>query len=101
MNPKFKRYLEIFIVIGVFYYFIYMFAYVYVLDSYCDKNSQIVEDTKKMNLYILGDCNSNYFCEVTEQKYVLGKLSNYKCSKKILDRYEYDFYLNKYEELIK
>ena len=78
-----------------------MFSYMFILDTYCDKYSQEVENTKKMNLFILWDCNSNYFCEVSEQKYVLGKLSNYKCSKKVLDRYEYDFYLEKYRNIIK
>ena len=101
MDPKLKRYIEIFIVLWLLYYFIYMFAYMFFLDNYCDKYSQEVKDTKKMNLFILWDCRSNYFCEVWNQKYVLWKLSSYDCKKKKLDRYEYDFYLNKYKEFTK
>lgn len=101
MNPKLKRYFEIFIVLWVLYYLIYMFIYASVLDWYCSEYSQEVQDTKKMNLFILWDCRSNYFCEIKDKKYLLWKLSSYSCDKKIINRYDYDFYLNKYEEFFK
>ncbi len=101
MNTKFKKYIEIFIVITFFYYLIYLFSYISILDNYCNKYSQEVVNTKKMNLIILWNCNNNYFCEIWNKKYILWKLSNYKCNKKILNIFEYDFYLNKYKELIK
>jgi len=101
MNPKLKKFVEIFIFLWIIYYVLYLIAYVYFLDSYCSKYGQNIEDTKKMNLLVLWKCEQNYFCKATEHKYILGKLSSYKCSKKIIDRYEYSFYKNKFNELIK
>ncbi len=101
MNPNFKKIIEIFIVLWVFYYFIYMFAYVYFLDSYCNKYSQEIDDTKNINLVIIADCRSNYFCEVLDKQYIWWKLSSYKCNKKILNRFEYKYYETKFNELIK
>ena len=101
MNSTFKRYLEIFIVIVVLFIIIYFTLYKIYFDSYCSKYSQEITDYKKMNLLTLANCKKSYICNTEKEIYELWKLLEYNCIKKKVDIFEYSYYENKLNKLIK
>lgn len=100
MDPKLKRYLEIFLVIWVLFTLIYFISYKTFLDEYCSKYSQVVSNYKKMNLITASKCKTNYFCELNDEIYESWKLIEYNCVKQRVDIFEKDNY-DKYFEFFK
>lgn len=94
MDPQFKKYLEIFIVIFLIISFVYFIMYKFHLDVYCAKMSQKVKNYDNMNLIILENCDSSLFCERTSELHEKWKLIEYSCSKKRYDKFELDYYTN-------
>jgi hypothetical protein len=93
MNPKIKRILEIFIVIFILFNIIYFYIYKsWFLDDYCWKKSQDVLHFSKINLLLLNDCKTSYFCKVNNSKYKNWKLTKYECIKEKVDYYELNYY---------
>jgi len=101
MNPRTKKFVEIWIVLWTLYFFWYMIFYIYFADNYCWKYSQDVDNYKKINLIKMGDCKNNYFCEINEdsKKMYLWKLYKYQCKKEKVLRYEISYYKNQFNEL--
>ena len=100
MDPKLKKIVEISIFLWIIYYIVYLLAYVFFLDNYCNNFSQKVNNTTKLNLVTFNNCNSNYFCYVDNKKYFRWQLYSYECKKEYIDRYEKDYYKNIYNEVL-
>ena len=101
MNTTFKKYLEISIVLVVLFIIIYFILYKIYFDSYCSKDSQKITEYTKMNLVTLANCKKSYICETEKEIYELWKLLEYSCIKKNIDIFEYSYYKNKVNELLK
>jgi len=101
MNPIFKKYFKIFIILIIFFLLTYFVLYITYFDSYCSKYSQKVESYEKMNLVIIWKCKTNFMCKLDSEKYVFWKLYEYNCIKQNIDKFELEYYYNLYKNLTK
>lgn len=85
MNPTFKRYFEIFLVIFIWFLIIHSIFYINYFDWICDKYSWKDEQNYKVAISKLSTCKDSIICEAYNiETNNNNEINNWSCNKKDL-----------------
>ena len=83
MNPTFKKYFEIFLIIFTVIIIAHSILYIYYFDSLCDKYSWKEEQNYKVAIGKLSACKDSFICEATGiETNKKNEVNNWSCNKK-------------------
>lgn len=92
MDPKLKKYLEIFLVIFILWLIVHIILYIYYFDDFCNKYSWVNEVDTNLSIYKLAKCKDSFVCkpeEIVSDR--LNNITDWSCNK---DKVYLEFYNN-------
>ncbi|QFR39756.1 hypothetical protein A9Q91_06135 [Candidatus Gracilibacteria bacterium 28_42_T64] len=96
-----KRYFEIFIIIGVLSYILYLIMYTFFFTNFCNGYGGIGDEEARQTLVKMADCKDSLVCEIgnTELNVRENTVKSWSCNRKKVNYFEAEYYLNYYNNL--